>query len=454
MDSLHQHLKEEKESNEAMQNLLQNEIAALTTKAQNLQNTHNDLMKKVSTTRSNLERLFRVFQNAPSTLDFNKASALEQLSGIISDLKIANLSNSSSNNVLYQHDEEEGSYSGSSSEYSRSEESESESESEFDSENNNNDFAARSRSRTQAWISEGRDASETEHDLLLKDVYRIVCTSCLAAANSNSNSNDDEDIDCDIDFFMQYSEFAMIITMSNIPDDNVPIAMVKTIFDKLARSNATNQKKLSKKIQFKDFKNALEELAEMKLGAAEGADGVPPFIRLLTDYIWPARARLLIKRELSKSVSGKHFSFESQWIKPSVVNYLSSQHEPLMKIFKRYKSISATIFVTKTEKDKQLMDVNDFCQFCIDYEIVPQMCSKVGLMGIIHTVCGQKLSLSFSVFEQILGRLSLEIYKDSAKYNTLAGGLEQLFFEIDRGSQIFKHSATTKKLAKNSVRER
>jgi len=96
--------------------------------------------------------------------------------------------------------------------------------------------------------------------------------------------------------------------------------------------------------------------------------------------------------------------------------------------------------------------VQNFCQFTIDYEIVPTMVPKADLMGIVNLVVRGKQKINFNEFEQILGRISREVYKDSAKYNTLATQLQQLFFEIDRGSQIFHHSAAIKKTAKQEER--
>ena len=473
LEMLQSHLKQEKEDNAEMQEMLYNEIDNLNEKNRNLEVQHKRALSLVQNTLQELEALQAILATA-ETLDFGRQEVQQKLERIIGSLK----KDSGDVGSVYQNNEYDDEYDDEyGDEYDEGDyeerdtyEENYESDDQDDSFDQNgltaanlykrgsNQFSTRARSRTEQWINQGREKmnAKGEMNTLLEDVYKMVCKTTSA--------------DPTLDSSMQYSEFISVLVMSNIIDDHLTIPKCKEIFEKVARSNAVNAKKLSRKIQFGDFKTILEELAQIKLSSSTpGVGGSPsPYMTLLSDYIWPARARLSIKSELTKNdvreLDGKFYptqndgEFEELWLKPSVINYLGQQHESLMKIFKRYKNLSATSVSPssagepKTAVEKALMPVQNFCQFTIDYEMVPQMVPKQGLMRIVNlTTGGGKEKINFREFEQILGRFSREVYKDSTEFNTLASQMEQLFFEIDRGSQIFRHSAATIKKRTSEV---
>ena len=51
------------------------------------------------------------------------------------------------------------------------------------------------------------------------------------------------------------------------------------------------------------------------------------------------------------------------------------------------------------------MPLDQFCQFCLDYEITPALLSQTDLMEAVHFIVGKKLHISFTDFIQCLAKV-------------------------------------------------
>lgn len=162
-------------------------------------------------------------------------------------------------------------------------------------------------------------------------------------------------------------QFLKFVTLCNVIDDELTMPKAEELFNTTVRSSSRGAKKFSRRIQFDDFVSAVAEMADIKFPFGGVAGGGTALDNMLSDYIWPMRARQKIKEALGNRRSSQ---FEMEWFKPDVMAFFNSQNEPLTKIFKRYSSISASSDTVKTsggkgDTPKQSMMLTQFCQFVI-----------------------------------------------------------------------------------------
>ena len=133
--------------------------------------------------------------------------------------------------------------------------------------------------------------------------------------------------------------------------------------------------------------------------------------------------------------------FDNAFFKGDVMNFMTAQDEALRKIFGRYaKGMSSSSSSSRTTSDGSGMAIDQFCQFCIDYNVVPALVSQEALMGVLRDIAGRKLTINFTEFLRLLGKLAETIYVDEEVYGSLLSKVEALFHEIDRAGSIFKLS--------------
>ena len=153
--------------------------------------------------------------------------------------------------------------------------------------------ATRSRACTLDWQNEGRSASSEQIEVLLKEVYVMMCGS---SNNADPNGRDGQR-DVSLETFMTLEEFQKFATLANLVDDKLTMPAISAQFDTTVRSSSRGAKKFSKRIQFDDFRIALAEMAEVKFPYQAG---LPPLDTLLTDFVWPMRSRMMVKKELGE----------------------------------------------------------------------------------------------------------------------------------------------------------
>jgi hypothetical protein len=308
-------------------------------------------------------------------------------------------------------------------------------------------FAPRQkRATTQDWQMEGRSASSEQMEVLLKEVYLMMCNS---SNNADPNAADNAKKDASLESFMTLEEFLKFATLANLPDERLTMPRIEDLFNMTVRSSSRGSKKFSKRIQFDDFRSALVELAEIKFPySMNGA-----LDTLLTDYVWPLRSRQSIKKEIGDILQSH---FDNAFFKGDVMSFMTTQNEALMKIFKRYANAMSSSSSSIREADIQEgekrgvdMALDQFCQFAIDYNVVPQLLTQQGLMDVIRGVVGRKMKVSFTEFLRLIAKLAEEVYVDTEIYPTLLQKVEALFHEIDRGGSIFQLSKVRHAAEKN-----
>jgi len=297
--------------------------------------------------------------------------------------------------------------------------------------------SSRRRSNTVEWVQEGRAASTEDIDTLMKEVYVMMCSS---SNNADSNAKDSER-DVSLESFMTLEEFVKFATLSNMIDTNLTQPRVEALFNATVRASSRGAKKFSKRIQYDDFMHAVEDMADLKYPYGNGAKSA--IETLTSDFIWPMRSRLKIKAALS---SRRESKFEAEWIRPEVLNFFKAQNTPLTTLFKRYSSMSSSISTQLSTRGA--MPVDQFCQFCLDYEITPALLPVKDLMESVRFVIGKKLQIQFSEFIQCLAKLAEDIHghKDNL---TLLQKVEALFHDIDRSGSIFAFSDAVRKREKD-----
>ncbi|GMH82062.1 hypothetical protein TrVE_jg12962 [Triparma verrucosa] len=292
-------------------------------------------------------------------------------------------------------------------------------------------YQERRRSNTAEWVNEGREASSEEMDILIKEIYVMMCGS---TNNADANAKDHKR-DVSLESFMTQEEFLRFVTLANLVDSNLTMPRVEALFISTVRSSSRGAKKFSKRIQYDDFGTVLQDMADIKYPYGNGAKSAMD--TMMTDFVWPMRSRLKIKQALS---SRQETKFEKDWLKQEVMTFFNNQNEPLMNLFKRYSNMSS-----KPDGHRGAMPLDQFCQFCLDYEITPALCSQTELMDAIHFIIGKKLSISFTDYIQCLAKLAEVIHSGSDTPNLLSK-VQALFHDIDRSGSIFKLSREVKKM--------
>ncbi|GMH49809.1 hypothetical protein TL16_g00621 [Triparma laevis f. inornata] len=292
-------------------------------------------------------------------------------------------------------------------------------------------YQERRRSNTAEWVNEGREASREEMDVLIKEIYVMMCGS---TNNADANAKDQKR-DVSLESFMTQEEFLRFVTLANLVDANLTMPRVEALFNSTVRSSSRGAKKFSKRIQYDDFGTVLQDMADIKYPYGNGAKSAMD--TMMTDFVWPVRSRLKIKQALSSRQENR---FEKDWLKPEVMTFFNNQNAPLMNLFKRYSNMSSK---TDTAGHRGAMPLDQFCQFCLDYEITPALLSQTELMEAVHFIVGKKLHISFTDFIQCLAKLAEQVHSGEDT-PTFLSKVQALFHDIDRSGSIFKLSREVK----------